>query len=48
MKKAFAVILFILGGASMVIQVRHAGGDGSKIAAAVGVCLIPIVFGAWL
>jgi len=41
-------MLFIWGGSSLFLQIAKAGGDGSKIAAAVGVSLIPIVLGVWL
>jgi hypothetical protein len=48
LKKVFAIILFIWGGSACYMQITKAGGDSSKIAAAVGVCLIPIILGVLL
>lgn len=48
MKKFLAVLLIIFGIYSLFINLPNSGGDGSKLAAGVGVAFVPIALGAWL
>ena len=45
MKKILALALFAWGGFGLFLELRAAHGDSSKIAAGVGVSLIPIIIG---
>jgi hypothetical protein len=48
MRKILAVFMILLGIYSLLINLFSAGGDGSKIGAAIGVSFMLIALGAWL